>query len=42
MVFFSEKALSLLRVTVVREGISACDTKVIGSTLQSDDTRIAE
>ena len=42
MVFFSEKALSLFRVTVVREGMSACDTKVIGSTLQSDDTRIAE
>ena len=42
MVFFSEKAHSLPRVTVVREGMSACEDRVIGNTLQSDDSRIAE
>ncbi len=41
-VFFSLKASSLLRVTVVREGMSACENRVIGKTLQSDDTRITE
>ena len=42
MVFFSEKAYSLPRVTVVREGMSVCEDRVIGKTLQSDDTRIVE
>ena len=42
MVFFSEKALSLLRVTVVREGMSVCEDRMIGKTLQSDGTRIVE
>ena len=40
-VFFFEKA-HLSRVTVVREGISVCEDRVIGSTLQSYDTRIVE
>ena len=40
--FFIEKAHPLLRVTVVREGMSACEERVNGSTLQSDGTRIAE
>ena len=30
------------RVTVVREGMSDCDKRVIGDTLQSDDTRMTE
>ena len=42
MVFFSEKAYILLRVTVVREGMSVGEDKGIGNTLQSDETRIAE
>ena len=42
MVFFFEKASSLSRVTVVREGMSVCEDRVIGNTLQSYDTRIAE
>ena len=41
-VLFSEKASPLRRVTVVREGMSVGEDRVIGSTLQSDDTRIAE
>ena len=41
-VFFSLKARSLSRETVVREGMSACEDRVNGSTLQSDVTRIAE
>ena len=41
-VSFHRKAYSLSRVTVVREGMSVCEDKVIGSTLQSDGTRIAE
>ena len=41
-VFFFVKALSLLRVTVVREGMSVGEDRVIGSTLQSDDSRTAE
>ena len=40
--FFIEKAHLLLRVTVVREGMSACEGRVIGSTLQIDGTRKAE
>ena len=42
MVFFSEKAYPFLRVTVVREGMSVCEGRVMGNTLQSDDTRIVE
>ena len=36
------KAFFLLRVTVVREGMSVCENRVMGNTLQSDDTRIEE
>ena len=42
MVFFSEKAHPLRRVTVVREGMSVCEGRVIGNTLQRDETRIPE
>ena len=42
MVFLSLKAHSLPRVTVLREGMSVGEDRVIGSTLQSDDTRIDE
>ena len=42
MVFLYWKAIPLLRVTVVREGMSVGEDRVIGSTLQSDGTRIAE
>ena len=42
MVFLHLKAHSLLRVTVAREGMSVCEVRMIGSTLQSDVTRIAE
>ena len=42
MVFLYLKAFFLSRVTVVREGISVCEDRVIRNTLQSDDTRIAE
>ena len=42
MDFLHLKARLLLRVTVVREGMSACEDKVIGNTLQSDGTRILE
>ena len=41
-VFFSEKAHPMVRITVVREGMSVCEGRVMGNTLQSDDTRIAE
>ena len=41
-VFFSLKAYLLSRVTVVREGMSVCEGRVNGSTLQSDDTRLVE
>ena len=40
--FFIEKAFLLPRVTVVREGMSACEDSLIGNTLQSDGTRKAE
>ena len=36
------KAFFLTRVTVVREGMSVCEGRVIGNTLQSDGTRIVE
>ena len=41
-VFLHLKAYSLSRVTVVREGMSVCEDRVIGNTLQSDGTRKAE
>ena len=41
-VFLCLKTHSLLRVTVVREGMSACENRVIGNTLQSDGTGILE
>ena len=41
-VFLNLKAHVLLRETVVREGMSICEDRVIGNTLQSDDTRILE
>ena len=41
-VFLFLKAYSLRRVTVVREGMSACEGRVRGNTVQSDDTRIVE
>ena len=42
MDFLHLKARLLLRVTVVREGMSVGDNRVLGNTLQSDGTRIAE
>ena len=42
MVFFSVKAYLLSRRTVVREGMSVGEVRVIGNTLQSDGTRIDE
>ena len=42
MVFFSLKAYFLHRVTVLREGMSVCEDRVIGNTLQSDNTRTVE
>ena len=39
-VFLCLKALLLSRLTVVREGMSVCEDRVTGSTLQSDGTRI--
>ena len=36
------KAFFLTRVTVVREGMSVCEGRVIGNTLQSDGTRMLE
>ena len=42
MVVLYSKACSLSRVTVVREGMSVREERMIGNTLQSDDTREAE
>ena len=43
MVFVSRlKAVLLRRVTVVREGMSVCEDRVIRNTLQSDETRTVE
>ena len=42
MVFWHLKAHTLSRVTVVREGMSVGEGREIGSTLQSDGTRILE
>ena len=36
------KARDLSRETVVREGMSVCEGRVKGNTLQSDGTRIVE
>ena len=36
-VFLDLNAYLLKRVTVVREGMSACEDRVIGNTLQSDE-----
>ena len=41
-VFLYWKAHLLSRVTVVREGMSVCEDRVIGHTLQSDGTRMLE
>ena len=41
-VFLYLKVLFLLRVTVVREGMSVCEDRVIRNTLQSDGTKMAE
>ena len=41
-VFLYSNAYFLSRLTVVREGMSVCEDRVTGSTLQSDDTRIVE
>ena len=41
-VFFLLKVNSFSRVTVVREGMSVCEDRVKGTTLQSDDTRFTE
>ncbi len=40
--FFIEKAYLSLRATVVREGMSVGEDRVIGSTLQIDGTRKTE
>ncbi len=42
MVFLSLKAHSLLRMTVVREGMSTCEDKTKRKTLQSDGTKMTE
>ena len=42
MVFLYLNACSLLRVTVMREGMSVCEERVMGNTLQSNVTRIEE
>ena len=41
-VFLRLNAYFLSRVTVIREGMSVCEGRVIGHTLQNDDTRIME
>ena len=41
-VFWHLKTPSLKRVTVVREGMSICEDRGIGSTLQSDGTSKGE
>ena len=42
MVFLHWNPYSFSRVTVVREGKSVCEDRVIGITLQSDGTRMLE
>ena len=41
-VFLHLNAYFLSRLTVVREGMSVCEGRVIGNTLQSDETKIVE
>ena len=41
-VFLDLKTYSLLRVTVVREGMSTCEDKTKRKTLQSDGTKMTE
>ena len=41
-VFLYWKANLLSRVTVLREGMSVCEDRVRGNTLQSDGTKITE
>ena len=41
-VFLYLNAYFLSRLTVVREGMSVCEGRVNGSTLQGDDTRLVE
>ena len=41
-VFFIEKAYFFSRTTLMREGMSDYEDRVIENTLQRDDTRIAE
>ena len=41
-VIFIEKAYFFSRTTLMREGMSVCEDRVIGHTLQSYDTRIDE
>ena len=41
-VFLYSNAYFLSRLTAVREGMSVCEGRVIGKTLQSDDSRKAE
>ena len=41
-VFLYLNAYFLSRLTVVREGMSVCEDRVMRSTLQSDDSRTAE
>ena len=42
MVFLYLIAFFLVRVTVVREGMSVCEDRVNGHTFQNNGTRIAE
>ena len=42
MTLSKTNALHIEGVTVVREGMSACEDRVIGNTLQSDNSRIME
>ena len=41
-VFLYMNAYFLSRLTVVREGMSVCEGREIGNTLQGDDSRTAE
>ena len=42
MIILHLKAHTLSRVTVVREGMSVCEDRMIGSTFQSDGTKLEE
>ena len=41
-VIFLQKANPLRRITVLRDGMSVCEDRVIRNTLQSDEARIHE